>query len=276
MQAQWFSPRRLIHESPVLRGVGFFVTRALTSEPLRSTALGRRLYTKLYLLGKRLGEAPEQRLFEAHVAPGMTVFDIGANVGFYTEVFSRLVGAAGRVYAFEPDPFCSAVLRDRIRSFPVSNVRVETSAIGDANGTVTFYSSGRDRAESRTHPFDSGVPSETLEVPVVSLDSWCEANQVTRVDVVKMDVEGAEVRALQGMRRLIAASAPVGMFIEFSPTQLRGAGAGPETFWEVLSELGYVPHALDDGGGLTPIMDTRAFTDRYSEGHANIWAARKP
>ncbi len=239
-------------------------------------ALGRRLYTNLYLLGKRLGEAPEQRLFEAHVAPGMTVVDIGANVGFYTEVFSGLVGAAGRVYAFEPDPFCSAVLRDRVRSFPVPNVRVETLAIGDANGTATFYSSGRDRAESRTHPFDASVPSETFEVPVVTLDSWCEANQISRVDVVKIDVEGAEVRALQGMRRLIARSAPAGMFIEFSPTQLRGAGASAETFWELLAELGYVPHALDDGGRLTPIEDTRAFSESYGEGHANIWAVRKP
>jgi FkbM family methyltransferase len=276
VEPRWFSPRRLIQGSPVLRRVGFFVTRVLTSTPIRHTSVGRRLYTRLYLLGKRLGEAPEQLLFRDHLAPGMTVFDIGANVGFYTEISSRLVGAGGRVYAFEPDPFCSAVLRDRVREFENPNVQVETSAVGDANGTVTFYSSGRDRAESRTHPFEAGVPAKEVRVPAVTIDSYCQTHEIARVDIVKIDVEGAEVRTLQGMRRLFAASAPAGMFIEFSPTHLRGAGASSEAFWEVLAEAGYVSYVMDDEGRLNPVGDTRAFSETLTRGRTNIWAVPKP
>jgi FkbM family methyltransferase len=271
--APWYSPRRLIH-GPFLKKVGFLATRALTSGPVRRTALGRRLYAALYLVGKRLGEAPEQRLFRDRLAPGMTIVDAGANVGFYTEIFSRLVGETGRVYAFEPDAFCSTILRERVGRFPVDNVRIVTSAVGATNGTVTFYTSLRDRAESRTHPFATHVPAETASVPLVSLDAFCAENGIGRIDVVKMDVEGAEVGVLEGMRRIFAENPPGGLFIEFSPAQLRAAGATPDAFWKILAGAGYGAYELGEDGGLVAISDTATFSARYAEGHTNIWAAR--
>jgi hypothetical protein len=77
------------------------------------------------------------------------------------------------------------------------------------------------------------------------------------------------------MRRLLASGVPSGLFIEFSPKQLRGAGSSPEAFWQILTESGYAGFALNDGGGdLTPITDTAAFTEAYAVGHPNIWAER--
>ena len=242
--------------------------------PIRSTAVGRHAYARMYLVGKRLAERREQDLLRRHLRPGMTVFDLGANVGFYTERFSRLVGAAGKVYAFEPDPFCSEVLRDRTRL--LGNVRVENVAVGARQGEATLFCSNRDRAENRTRPLDPGVPAEAVRVPVVTLDGYCRSRNVERVDALKMDVEGDEVHVLRGMSETMARTPPAWMFIEFGPAQLRGAGASPEEFWDLLDERGYRSYSSEGHGELQRIRDTRAFTEAHARSFTNILALYEP
>ncbi len=251
------------------------MTRALVSRPVRATTLGRRWYARLYLLGKRLAEATELRLFRENVEPGMTIVDMGANVGFYTAAFSRLVGENGRVYAFEPDAFSSTILRDRVRRVPLTNVQVECAAVGATDEPVNLYCSKRDRAETRTFPLGPSVPVEVCRVPMLSLDSYCRDSRIDHIDAIKMDVEGREVDALRGMRHLMETRPPAWMFIEFSPRQLRGAGASPEEFWEELAEDGYVGYELDDRGAVTRIADPRAFTEAHAEGTTDVWAVHK-
>lgn len=243
--------------------------------PLRRAALCRRAYARMYLFGKRLAEKREQQLFRRFLRPGMTIVDIGANVGFYTVHFSRLVQAGGAVYAFEPDPFGSGILRDRLRTLAVQNVHVERAALGEAEGEATLYCSKRDRAENRVYPFDPSVPVETVQVPVYSLDAYCRAHHIDRIDAVKMDVEGAEVSVLRGMREIMATSPPARMLIEFSPGQLRGAGTSPEAFWQALAGAGYDFYSIHAGGQVRKIWDTPAFTDAHAKGDTNIWAVHR-
>jgi FkbM family methyltransferase len=223
---------------PILGKIENLLTRILMWEPVRRTALGRRTYTRMYLFGKRLAEEREVQLFRLHLRPGMTIVDMGANIGFYTVLFSQLVGPRGTVYAFEPDPFCSGILRDRIGALPVQNVRVETAALGESEGEATLYCSKRDRAENRTYPFDPAVPVETVQVQMLGLDTYCRTHRIDRIDAVKMDVEGLEVSALRGMREIMVKSPPAWMFVEFCPKQLKGAGASSEAFWQVLAGSG--------------------------------------
>ncbi len=212
-----------VPHSPIQQKVGRIVTRFMMRSSIRATAVGRRTYARMYLAGKHLAERREQELLRRYLAPGMTVFDMGANVGFYTELFSRLVGSAGRVHAFEPDPLCSGILRDRVRR--LSNVEVESVALGERAGEATLFCSNRDRAETRTHPFEPGVPAEMVRVPVLTVDGYCRSRHVQRLDAVKMDVEGDEVRVLRGMSETMARMPPAWMFIEFCPVQLRGVGS---------------------------------------------------
>jgi FkbM family methyltransferase len=263
-----------VPHNPIQKKVGRFVTRFMMRRPIRATAVGRRAYARMYLVGKRLAERREQDLLRRHLRPGMTVFDLGANVGFYTEQFSRLIGSSGKVYAFEPDPFCSEILRDRVRR--LENVQVESVALGERRGEVTLYCSNRDRAENRTHPFDPGVPAEAVRVPVRTLDGFCRSRHVTRVDAVKMDVEGDEVHVLRGMSETMARTPPAWMFIEFCPAQLRGAGSSPEEFWDLLEERGYRSYSIESGGELRAIPDSRAFTESQARSFTNILAVYEP
>ncbi len=224
----------------------------------------------MYLTGKHLAERREQALLRRYLRPGMTVFDMGANVGFYTESFARRVGVSGRVHAFEPDPLCSEILRDRVGRF--ANVHVESVALGEQSGEATLFCSNRDRAENRTHVFGPEVPAETVRVPVVTIDGYCRSRGVERVDAVKMDVEGDEVRVLRGMAGTLARTPPAWMFIEFCPGQLRGSGSSPEEFWALLAEHGYRPHSIGSRGELRRISDTRAFTSMQALSFTNILA----
>jgi FkbM family methyltransferase len=233
-------------------------------------------YTSLRLLHKRLTEQRELRYFREHLRPGMTIVDAGANVGFYTSQFSRLVGERGSVYAFEPDPFCAAILDRRFRRLTPANVRVEHAALGEAAGNVTLYCSLRDRAESRVHPFDLAVPVEEVRVPALRLDDFCCDRGLDRLDVVKIDVEGAELAVLRGMRGLMASRPPPWMLVEFSPRHLRSAGESPEAFWTAFAERGYEFYLLAEEGRAERICDTGAFSEAHSRGAINVVAVHRP
>lgn len=262
-------------QGPIIRRIGYGVTRAFLSDRLRRVPAARRAYTSLRLLHKRLTEQRELKFFREHLRPGMTVVDVGANVGFYTSQFSRLVGERGSVYAFEPDPFCGAILDRRFRRLTTANVRVEHAALGEAAGSVTLYCSLRDRAESRVHPFDPAVPVEEVRVRALRLDDFCRDRGLDRLDVVKIDVEGAEVAVLRGMRGLMAPRPPDWMLVEFSPEHLRRAGESPEAFWTAFAEHGYEFYLLADEGRAERIDDTDAFSEAHSRDVTNVVAVHR-
>lgn len=257
--------------SPLLR-IGKIVTRVMLSPPLRRFALAQRAYATLYLTGKWLAERREREFFRQHLTPGMVVLDIGANVGFYTTLFSRLVGEAGHVYALEPDPFSFDILARRVRRPRFRNVTTDQLALGDREGTTTLFCSMVNRADNRTHPSHEGVPVERVVVPLTTLDAFCARRGIDRIDVVKMDVQGAEVAVFHGMRRTVERCRPQWMFLEFAPADLRGAGTSPEEFWGVLQGYGYTPYALDERCRPLPIADRALFTQQHADWYTNVWA----
>jgi FkbM family methyltransferase len=264
-----------VPHNPIQERIGHFVTKLMMRKAVRRTAFGRRTYARMYLVGKAFAERRERLFFRRHLRPGMTVVDMGANVGFYTVQFSKLVGASGSVYAFEPDPLCRDILRHRVGSLPSHNVRVESAALGEAEGEAILYCSNRDRAENRTYPFEPGVPVETERVRVSSLDAYCDAHAVGRIDAIKIDVEGAEVSVLRGMRGIMATNPPAWMFIEFCPVQLLAAGATAEAFWETLDGDAYDCYSLDHAGLARKIDDTASFTSQHAESFTNIFAVHR-
>jgi FkbM family methyltransferase len=258
--------RRLIHK------IGAPVTRALLSPRLRGTALGRGLYTRLYLLGKSLAERREVRFLRDQVQPGMVVLDVGANLGFYTLLLADRVGPQGRVHAFEPDPLSFDLLKRRAAGH--ANIEIHQTAVGDHEGTITLYTNRSNRADNRVHPSLGSDTAEAVNVPLTTLDDYCIARNIERIDAVKMDIQGAEVSALSGFRRTLTNLKPRWMLIEFSPVHLRGAGSSPEAFWAILGELGYEPWGFGEGGEAFRIGDTEVFTRRWEGGYTDVWARR--
>lgn len=146
-------------------------------------------------------EREQTLLFQEHLRPGGTVLDVGAHVGYYTLLSSVLVGDAGRVHAFEPNPANAAFLRRHVEVNRRANVRVEQAAVSDRAGTARFdFGTG----SGTGHLADGGA----LEVRTVRLDDYCAEHGLAPT-AVKIDVEGAEVSVLEGGRDTLSRHRPV-------------------------------------------------------------------
>lgn len=144
---------------------------------------------------------PEQTgLFTEHIAPGGVLFDIGAHVGYYTMLSSRLVGASGRVVSFEPNPRNAAFLHGHVAANQVGNVTVFETALGHKSGVVRF---------DATHGSGTGSVSAegNLEVMMHRLDDVVEEMGVAPTHL-KIDVEGGEHDVLSGGRETLAKHRP--------------------------------------------------------------------
>ena len=125
----------------------------------------------------------------------MTVFDVGANAGFYTLVFSRLVGLQGRVVAFEPDSENMCLLRKHIALNNLENVSIVQAAASDTSVLAGFSLTG-----GATGRLEDG---SNYLVPTYRLDDLLSSGVLPLPNVVKMDVEGAEVFVLRGAKQFI-------------------------------------------------------------------------
>lgn len=137
-------------------------------------------------------EAETQEALCRHVRPGDVVYDIGANAGFFTLLASVLVGENGQVVAFEPLPQNIGFLRRHLVLNGVENVQVMEAAVADVPGIASFTCQG-DAAQGALSETDTG-----LRVQVVTLDALVRDEIIRPPCVMKMDIEGAESRALAG------------------------------------------------------------------------------
>ena len=187
----------------------------------------------------------EEKLYRERVRPGMTVLEIGANVGFFTLLFSRLAGPGGRVIAFEPDADNFRLLVKNLKANGAANVTCVHKAVAEKDGKARLFFSEEHRGDHRI--YDSGDGRPAVEIETAALDSFLPAD--TRVDFIKMDIQGAEYAALLGMERTLRRQPQLAMLCEFSPSLLRRAGADPERFLAGLAGTGFSIKLLDEENG---------------------------
>jgi len=146
-------------------------------------------------------EYKKRLVFESQVQPGTVVFDVGAQAGFYTLLASVLVGAQGRVFAFEPVPSNLAYLRRHMELNGVSNVSVIDAAVTDRPGWTQFELGP---SASMGHLSPHGA----IRVRTVCLDDLVRSKEIPVPGHVKIDVEGSELLVLRGAQSLLAAFHP--------------------------------------------------------------------
>lgn len=142
-------------------------------------------------------EHEKQDIVERLVRPGMIVFDIGANAGFFTLAFSRLVGSAGHVYAFEPLADNATNLVRHVLLNRIENVTVVQAAVAASVG-MSGFSVGKSNATGSMSDFKGYL------VPMVSIDDFCTVHHIPELAVMKIDVEGGEREVLQGAKQVLS------------------------------------------------------------------------
>jgi FkbM family methyltransferase len=156
-----------------------------------------------YVSGYWIGnyEVPIQEALARLLSPGGVFYDVGANAGFFTILASRLVGANGRVFAFEPMPENVASVREQVEINGLGNVEVIEAAAGAQAGTATLYIP--DGNNSMAHLGEARGAEASLQVKIVTLDEFARTHPAP--SALKIDVEGAEDSVLAGAISVIAA-----------------------------------------------------------------------
>ncbi len=179
--------------------------------------------------------------------PGMTFFDIGANSGLFALAAARRMGS-GKVYAFEPCQWTYQLLEHNLRLNAADNVTAIRMALGDHIGEAVLQvhapgDEGRNTIGKQLDP-DSRLLGEE-RVPLTTLDFFLEANAISRVDAMRVDVEGAELPVFRGAKSLLERrDAPLILYTGYG-LHTRGFGYHPvETMWR-LGDCGYSLFVLD-------------------------------
>jgi FkbM family methyltransferase len=176
-------------------------------------------------------ELAKQLLFAKTVKPGDIVFDIGANVGFYTLLSSVLVGDSGKVVSFEPSPRNFGLLKRHVEINASHNVTLHQAAVADAPGEAMFS----DSQDAMAKLSNEGQ----YKVKIVSLDDLYAAGELPRPNLLKIDVEGAEARVLNGARTLITSGPLPTIFLATHGAQVH------RECMEILRGMGYELSSAD-------------------------------
>lgn len=282
---RWY--RRLVH-APFLDRCIYRILDALTD--LYSRVRGYSFPSAMSRRGKLdmlwgIYEKETCSLFRTVVKPGMVVIDIGAHIGYFTLLFSRLVGARGRVYAFEADPTNYALLVKNTRR--CGNIIPIKRAVSEKTGMIDFYHC---EEKSGSHSVLPNIPlsfrRHKIAVPAVSLDLFLEHTGISRIDVIKMDIEGGESAALRGMERTLQTPG-LQLVIEFAPAWIRASGISPEEFLRQLTSYrfeingitkkGLVPaHATVDGETVALLMGEPQEIPYCKNAFVNLSCVKRP
>ena len=201
-------PNENIHEKTtvprMIRNLGRILASKWPCPILARTTSGRRLYVDLR---SRIGQGIwlkgefDSAVFPPlanELAPGATFLDVGANVGYYSILALDSVGASGNVHAFEIDPRPLLCLKKTVERFSLNQLHVHETAVGGVCGEAILR---QDAECGNSYISFSETPGK--KVPVTTLDAWNRQQRLTRVDAIKIDVEGMELDVLQGAEELI-------------------------------------------------------------------------
>lgn len=189
------------------------------------------------------------QFIEQQVKAGQTCLDIGANIGAISLALAEKVGPQGRVYAFEPSPRIFPFLKKNTLKHP--QIESLETALSSKKGTTVFY-------QAPEHKFGMGTLSALegwvpAEVKTETLDGFCQAAVLGRVDFIKIDVEGHEADVFRGGRETLSKNHQVIIVFEFSDWAEKNAYGQCGESPRLLAEMGFELAALEKGGEVRPL-----------------------
>jgi FkbM family methyltransferase len=234
---------------------------------LKAASLDRLVFLILHRLG--FMGAQEMRLLHKLIKPGMTIIDVGANIGLYSLLLVRLTGKSGKVYSFEPESTLFSIFLENCKQNNAQNIVAHSYAAGNANGRAAFNRSSLNSGNNSLSFQNAGLME--VEVEIVKVDDLLPDKPV---DFIKIDVQGHEYGALAGMERILTSNPEIKILFEFWPAGLKAAETKPEDLISFLQDRGFSIHTTEDGA-LTELSDPKQLIDDLGRtGYTNLLAQR--
>ena len=203
---------------------------------------------------KPVYEPKETAILRRELKCGQTFIDIGAHVGYYTLLASRLVGEPGIVHAFEPDSENFAILEKNIKAAGCVNVFPMNAAVSTRTGMANLYVNPKNSGDNRL--FYPEADWRKVQVETICLDDFFSAYS-GRIDFVKCDAQGHEPSILRGAREMLGRFPGMKMLMEYFPLGIRQNGDDPKMFLSEIENLGFktvypapevINHCLPENG----------------------------
>jgi len=200
---------------------------------------------------------------KSHLKAGDTFIDVGGNIGAYSLIAAKIVGKMGTVVAFEPVTQVRKRLEENGALNQFQQLNVEPFAVFHENTALELHVSSKENfgmSSMHVHDEDTGL---TESVKAVRFDDYAAQNGITRIDLVKMDIEGAELFALHGMKQTLVQLKPT-VFIEICPGVLEGTTLQSDEIYAFFEAINYSPFCIGVSGEIIP------FSPKNEAGYTNF------
>lgn len=203
-------------------------------------------------------EKAEQTFYINYIQEGMTVFDVGANIGEISLLFSRFVGTQGKVYAFEASQSTFEKLSNICQLAGRPQIVLNHQAVADQAGRVQLYVYDDDHSvwnslgQRPLHEYGIDLkPTHIEDVEAVTIDEYCQNNHISQIDLLKIDVEGAEYQVLLGARQMLENQSIHCCVFEFGGTTF-DMGNTPDDIEAYFKDVGYAVWNVVKGNPIFP------------------------
>jgi len=200
-------------------------------------------------------EPAECKLVMKFLKPGMVFFDVGANLGQYTLLAAQRVGIEGQVHSFEPSPRMFAELEFNVALNNFTDICVlNRVAVSDKPGTAKLsrYEPGKEVFGSLgSHTRKEGAIIGYYDIETITLDEYVVKTGISHIDLIKMDIEGAEFLALRGGERILSGTEAPAIILEMADINTVGFGYKATKIWDYLEMLGYRMYCIDKHGRIS-------------------------
>ena len=216
-------------------------------------------------------EKSESQFIKSICFEGMNILDIGANIGYYTALFSQLAGDKGSVIAIEPDLESYKYLSKSINSFNYKNVLSFRLAASDIKQKLPLFISKENRGDNRL--YSTNQKRNSIMVDCLTVDELLEENKIENLDLIKIDVQGYEPKVLKGMLNIVRSSKKLILLSEFWPKGILQAGESPKEFLTMLRKMQFQLFELKKNGFLVllkPSEDNKFIKKHQGRKYTNI------
>lgn len=180
--------------------------------------------------------------FKKIVRDGNIVFDIGANIGLHSIILSKIIGKNGKLYSFEPVPNTFDLLNETLGLNRAYNTEAKNIAFLDKIGNLSMnvFDINNSSLNSFGNPVFGKVKAiDKVKVEVDTIDNFCEKNKISKIDFMKVDVEGYEKSVFAGAKKMLGNGLVKSLSFEISKIPLEGSGTKPKEIFDILSSYGY-------------------------------------